>query len=380
MNSKRIGAAALASLLVVWGCGSSEGGARAAVADGTGAIVLDAEDVATAQLDTLAAGAVVTGTLEPYQKVEVRAQVPGVVTDLRVDRGDAVRAGQPLARIQAEGIRGQAESARAAVASAQANVALAARQLESSRRLYDAGAVSEIELRQSEAAYEAAEAQLAAARAQAAGATESAQRATVSAPITGTVSDRVVNEGEAVNPSQALLTIVNTSQLELAGRINVDEAATIRTGMPVEFRIDAYPGRVFTGTVARMDPTADPATRQVGVYVRLPNPEDAVVGGVFATGRILTGGKTAVLTVPSGAIRGTDFEPFVWLVKDGVAVRTPVQLGRRSEAQGSVEIVAGIEAGATVIVAPGEVTEGAAVQIRGAEAAPTVSDEERENG
>ena len=366
----------VALVVVLAACGGDERDAGAATAD-EGVVVLGPGDLAQAQLDTLSAGAVVSGSLEPYLQVEVRAQVPGVVTNLRADRGDAVQQGELLARIEAEGIRGQAASARAGVAAAEANLALARRQLESSRRLFEAGAMSEMEFQQARAAYEAAQAQLAAAEAQALGAGESARRASVESPINGVVSQRMVSQGEAVNPAQPLFTVVNTSQLELAGRVGVEVASQIRPGMPVEFRIDAYPGRVFSGTVARVEPTADPATRQVGVYVRLPNAGNALVGGVFATGRILTGARTAVLTVPSGAIRGTGSEPHVWVIRDGRVVRQPVQVGARSAAQGRVEIQSGLEAGDRVVVTPGQVTEGTPVRIREAEPTGTVTEEER---
>lgn len=368
---------AAALVLALGACGGADepgdGGEANAEA---GAIVLEADDVAVARLDTLDAGIVVTGNLEPYLRVEVRAQVPGVVTRLTVDRGDAVRRGQSLARIEAEGIRGQAASARAGVAAARAQQALALKQLESSRRMYDAGAMSEIEYEQALAAYEAAEAQLSAADARALGADESARRATVDAPIAGVISDRAVSEGEAVNPAQPLLTIVNTSQLELSGRVGVREAARIRPGMPVEFTVDAYAGRTFQGTVARVDPTADPASRQVGVYVRLPNEGRDLVGGVFGTGRIRTGDREAVLTIPTGALRGTADDPYVYVIADGRVVRRSVSLGARSEASGRVSVVDGLEPGAVVISAPGQVSEGTAVEVRSATAG-TVADEER---
>ncbi|MGH7505473.1 MAG: efflux RND transporter periplasmic adaptor subunit, partial [Longimicrobiales bacterium] len=261
-------AAALTAVMVLAACGGSE--ARGMEESET-VVALTGADVASAAREQIAASVVVTGTLNPYRIVEVRAQVPGVLTDLRVDRGSAVREGEVLARIQAEGIRSQAASAQAAVASARANLALARRQLESADKLHAAGAMSDIEHQQARTAYEAAEAQVAAARAQEASAAESARRATVTSPIRGEISARVVSEGEAVSPGDALLTVVDARTLELAGQVPVNQATTVRSGMPVEFTIDAFPGRVFTGEVARVEPTADPDTRQVGVYVRLPN-------------------------------------------------------------------------------------------------------------
>src|SRR5690606_2133122 len=225
-----------------------------------------------------------------------------------------------------------AAGAQAGVAAAEAQMALAARQLESARTLHQAGAMSEIDFRGAQTQYEAAQAQLAAARAQAVGAGEQARRATVTAPFAGEVSQRQANEGEAVNPGQPIFTVVDTRILELAGQVPVNEAALVRAGQPVEFTLSAYPGRSFRGEVARVEPTADPETRQVGVYVRLPNADRALVGGLFATGRILTGATSNSVAVPVAAVRTQGNETFVWVIENGTAVRRPVTLGTRDEA------------------------------------------------
>jgi len=349
--------------------GCAGGGSQAAEAGSDGAVAavtLNAADIAVAERESVAAGVVVTGTLLPYREVEVRAQVPGVLVSVQVDRGDAVREGQVLARIEAEGIRGQAASAQAGVAAAEANLALAARQLESARKLYEAGAMSEIEFRQAQAAHEAAQAQLEAARAQAVGAGEQARRTTVVAPFTGEVSKRHANEGEAVNIGQPLFTVVDARILELAGQVPVNRAAGLRPGLPVEFTIDALPGRVLSGEVARVEPTADPATGQVGVYVRLPNKDRALVGGLFATGRILTGERQEGVVVPTAAVRRDGNQPYVWAIRDDRAVRQPVTVGAEDLRRGVVQVLAGLEPGERVIAAPGTIEEGALVRIAGA--------------
>lgn len=363
---------ALALAAFAAGCGGDAGGEAV---EHDAAVVLTQEDLAVVETRSLSAGAVLTGTLDPYRVVEVRAQVPGLLTHLAVDRGQSVRQGQVLARIEAEGIRGAAASARAAVAAAEANVALARRQLASARTLHEAGAMSDIEFQQAQAGWEAAQAQLSAAAAQALGAGESASRATVNAPISGEVSARAVSEGEAVNPGETLLTIVNTSILELAGQVPVGEAASIRPGLPVEFTIAEYPGATYTGTVARVDPAADPATRQVGVYVRLPNHSRNLVGGLFATGRILSAGERTALVVPRQAVRGSGTDAYVIAIRGGSAEHVPVELGLSSEREGVVEILAGLEAGETVVVAPGEIRQGTAVRL--ASAAGVVAEGER---
>ena len=357
----------LAAGVVLAGCaGGGSQAAGAGAENAVAAVTLDAADVAVAERESVAAGVVVTGTLLPYRQAEVRAQVPGVLVSVQVDRGDAVRAGQVLARIEAEGIRGQAASAQAGVAAAEANLALAARQLESARKLYEAGAMSEIEFRQAQAAHEAAQAQLEAARAQAVGADEQARRTTVVAPFAGEVSKRHANEGEAVNIGQPLFTVVDARILELAGQVPVNRAAGLRPGLPVEFTVDALPGRVLRGEVARVEPTADPATGQVGVYVRLPNHDRALVGGLFATGRILTGERQDGVVVPTSAVRRDASQPYVWAIRDGRAVRQPVTVGAEDVRRGVVQVLAGLEAGEQVIAAPGTIEDGALVRIAGA--------------
>jgi len=350
-------------LTVLAACGGGDQDARAESSAAPTVVTLSPADVAVAVREDVGSGVVVTGPLNPYREVEVRAQVPGVLLGLRVDRGDAVAAGQPIVRIEAEGVRGQATSARAGVAAAEAQVALARRQLESARKLHEAGALSDIELEEAEAGFRAAEAQLAAARAQAAGAGESAARATVTAPIAGEISARHASEGEAVNPGQAIVTIVNTRVLELAGQVPVDRAVGIRRGMPVEFTVDAYPGRTLRGEVARVEPTADPGTRQVGVYVRLPNQDRELVGGLYAAGRILTGESREAVVVPIDALRSDEGGTHVWVIEGGAAVRAPVTVGIRDERRGVVQILSGLEGGERVIAAPGEIRAGAAVRV-----------------
>ena len=354
--------AVLGLSLTTAACGPDE---TAGAAPDNSAIVLAASDLATAETSEIAGGIVLTGTLNPYRIVEVKAQVPGTISTLNVDRGDAVRSGQTLALIRAEGIQGQAEGAAAGVAAAQAGLALAEQQLESARTLFEAGAMSSLDFRAAQTNHEAARAQLAAARAQAAGAGEQARNATVTAPISGEVSNRQVSQGEAVNVGQNLFTVVNSSTLELAGQVAVAQATRVRAGAPAEFTIDAYPGRVFRGTVARVEPTADPATRQVGVYLQLPNDDRSLVGGLFATGRVLVDGGQSAVVVPIAAVRGSAGSSYVYVVEDGQAVRRNVTTGTRDDTNGVIAIDSGLQAGERVVVAPGEFQEGATVRVTG---------------
>lgn len=360
-------AAGAALLLVTAACGGDAESNTETAAEQV--VTLQPTDVATAEYTALSGGVLMTGTLNPAQTVEVRAQIPGVVTRLGVDRGDAVGAGQVIAVIEAEGIRSAAAGAEAMVAAAESNLALARQRYESSRRLYERGAISQIDMQTAETGFQAAQSQLAAARAQLSAASESARRANVTTPITGVVSDRHISAGEAVNPAQPIVTIVNTSVLELAAQVPVQSATRVRAGQRVEFTLDAYPGQVFNGSVARVEPTADPSTRQIGVYLRLPNTDRRLVGGLFAVGRILTDAADSVLSVPTAAVRTEAGGSYVYVLENDHLVRKPVTTGAADPASARTEIVSGLKAGDRVLVAPGSVPENATVRI--APAAPS---------
>ncbi|NJD09384.1 MAG: efflux RND transporter periplasmic adaptor subunit [Gemmatimonadetes bacterium] len=346
---------ALASLP---GCG---GGAEEAAATAPD-LILDSGDLAVARDTSMTDAVILTGTLQPYRVTEVRAQVPGTLAALRADRGDAVRAGQTLADLNAAGITSAAEAARVGLAASEAGEALARKQLDSARRLYERGALSAIELQSAQAGYDAAAGQLAGARAQLAAAAEAAGHVLVAAPFDGRVSTRDVNLGEAVNPGQTLFTVVDARILELAGEVTVQTAARLRPGARVTFAVDGYPDEQFAGEVARVEPVADEATRRVGVYLRVPNQSGRLLGGVFATGRVDVGAAQTGVTVPASAVRGSGDSLYVWLVQAGAPARRVVTVLQRDDAAALVQL-RGVSAGDTVIVSPGNVTEGTRLQI-----------------
>ena len=358
-------AIAVATLGVAAACnGDSEAATAGADSTAAAAVTLGPQDVAVAQTLELGSGVTMRGSLEPAQTVTVRTQVAGTVRNLRVDRGSDVRRGQVLAVIEAAGVQSQATGARAQVAAAEAAVALAQQRLEGARKLRAAGAMSQIDFRSAEASFEAAQAQLAAAKAQAATAGEAAARATINAPITGSVSTRQVEDGEAVGSNDELLTIVDTRVLELAGQVGIEDAQRVRVGQQVVFTLDANPGQEYRGRVTRVDPRADPGTRQVGVYVQLPNPNGRIIAGQFGRGRVLTETAARGIAIPETAVRDTGTAAHVFVVDDGRLAKRQVSLGARDESRGLVTVTSGLREGERVLASPAPGTaEGTAVTV-----------------
>lgn len=347
------------------GCGEKQEG-QEATADTQKSVVLGAADVATAQVVTSAAGITVNGTLEPYMLAEVKSQTSGTIHGIRVNDGSPVRKGETLGTVRSEGIGSQVTSANANVDAAESNLALAKKQLESMKNLYEAGAIARLELDNAEATVKAAESQVRSAKAQVTAASEQAGNRVVSSPITGRVSKRIVNEGEAVSPGQKLFTVVNTSILELAGQVPAENVDEIQIGQKVALYSDREPQKHIEGTVARINPVADPATRQVTVWIQVNNGDGSLVGGQFVSGRILSGETKSAVTIPMAAVRESGGRSFVLVIKDGAFHEKDVKLGHRDERLGTVEVLSGINAGENVLTAPAtNFDQNAKVQIAG---------------
>lgn len=325
-------------------------------------LVLSANDVASVGTQDIAPSVVVSGALDPADVVRVRAQVGGTLRDLKVDRGSKVSKGQVMARVDAQGVLGNAEGAKANVAAADAALAVAHQRLEGSKKLFDAGALSSVDMKAAQAGYDAAVAQLAAAKAANAGASEAAGRTLLKAPFDGWVSERVVEEGESVKGEDPVFTVVDPRTLELKGQVGAVDAAKVRVGQSVTFTVDAMPGQQFKGSVSRVDPVASASTRQVGVYVRLPNGNGKVVAGQFAHGRIRTGSAAKTVVVPVNALRSAEKDPYVLVVEGAVIHRRPVTAGSRNEEAGVLAITSGLKAGERVVITAGvEVADGTKV-------------------
>jgi RND family efflux transporter MFP subunit len=186
----------------------------------------------------------------------------------------------------------------------------------------------------------------------------------------------MVQQGEAVNPGQELFKVVRSDVLELSGQVPVDAAAQIRVGQPVVFTLSAQPGTELSGEVARIEPMANTETRQVGVYLRLRNP-GGIIGGQFATGRVIGQNKQEAIVLPEVAIRGNGADRYVFVVKEGRVSRRAVTLGVSDPSTGNVAIASGVDAGEQVIVTPAStLQDGSRVQLGAPAAAPAEAEKE----
>jgi RND family efflux transporter MFP subunit len=250
------------------------------------------------------------------------------------------------------------------VTSAQNAANVARRDEERSQRLAEAGAIAERELDGARQARIAAEAQLEDARARLSLAQRQLDNTQIRAPFAGLVSERAASAGDVMQPGSQMFTIVDPSSMRLEASVPAEALAALRVGDPVEFTVNAYPDRTFTGRVERINPAADAATRQVRIYVAIPNVGGRLVAGLFAEGRVATDARSAVV-VPENAVDVRGIRPTVVRVKSGRAERVEVELGLEDDATERVEIRSGLAAGDTLLVGAAlGVTPGTQVRVK----------------
>jgi membrane fusion protein (multidrug efflux system) len=363
---------AFSSLVAMSACSKGDNASAAETAK-TETMVVGPENIAVASNGSIMTGPSLSGTLEPEREAVLRAQVSGSVLQTYADQGQAVNAGAVLARIDASGIQDAYTSARAGLVAARNAADVAAKDLARNQKLLAAGAIAERDIDQSRRASIAAQAALEDANSRLATAEKAYRSTTVTAPFSGVVSERPVSAGDVVQPGSALFTVVDPSSMRLEASVPAEQLASIRIGVPVDFTVSGYPGRQFVGRITRINPTADPTTRQVRIYVSIPNAGRALVGGLFATGRLSTATKMG-LVVPASAVDVRGSAPFVIRLRQGKVEKIQIQTGLTDKSSESIEVLSGLQAGDTLLLGAAQgITPGTPVRVSAPVASPVVN-------
>ena len=335
------------------GAGGASGPSGAPGAPGAGrpapSVTLAATDIATVKRESIEEGVAITGDLRPIESVEVRARLEGDLVGVYVREGARVQQGQVLARFEASEQESGLTSAEADRVAAQGELATAEWNLEQSRELFKAGAISERDLKAAEQGVASSRARLAAAQSRVRATGSLVRDTRVLAPTSGVISRKLVENGEHVARGAGLFTLVRSDILELAAAVPARQANAVNVGQSVRFSAD---GRRFDGKVARVSPTVDPATRSVSVYVQIPNANGALKGGTFASGRVVSRLVTGALVVPASAVRQSadGGRPYVYRIAGKQIDVAPVQLGVVDEQMGTAEVLEGLAEGDRVVV------------------------------
>jgi membrane fusion protein, multidrug efflux system len=327
-------------------------------------VLVAAADVVRAEARRLESGVTFTGELAPSEIVQVNARFDGDLQSVAVREGQAVTKGQSLAVYNPRDVRDRLQAAESDLLSAQAGLVAAQNAERRAQRLLDAGAAAPSDLEAARAQRTAAEARVSAAQAMRNTAQENAERLDVPSPITGWVSEVLRHAGDRTATGDPIAVVVDTRVLELSATVPAEALRRVQPGTPIDFRVDGFPGEAFTGTVDRLGPTTEVGTRQIRIYARLPNPDGRLVGGLFASGRVIDSVKDQATAAPAAALRTEGAAQVVYRVVDGRARRVPVTLGLVDEDAGQVELIGEVSPGDSLLsgVVPG-LRDGARVRV-----------------
>ncbi len=354
------------STLTLAACGggdTAEANASAGAAAVAPTVTISPENISVVQRATITSGPAISGSLVADRTASIRAEVPGSVLAVLLDPGSPVTKGTPLVRIDDSAVRDVFLSAKSGVTQAEMAADIAKREQDRAEKLFAAGAVAQNMVEMARRAALGGQAALDDAKARLASAQKNLDNTVVKAPYDGIVSERQVNPGDVVAPGAPLVTIVDPSTMRLEGSVPADQLGAIRVGAPVTFSVTGYPGRTFTGAISNIYPSADPGTRQVRLYARIPNAGRGLVAGLFATGRVASTSSVG-LVAPLTAVDQRGVKPTVTRLKGGKTEIVEVALGSRDDATETIELTSGITAGDTLLIgAAAGITTGTTLRI-----------------
>jgi RND family efflux transporter MFP subunit len=350
-------------------------------------------EVATATARAAESGSVATvlnasGYVEPRRRATVAAKITGRVTEVLVDEGMVVEAGQVLARLddadarrRTDATRADRDVARAALDEIDVNLADAERRLRRVRELHQDGVASEQDLDSANAAADALRAQLEvaqrnldAAEAQLAVGMQDLENYTIRAPFAGIAVSKEAQPGEMVAPVFAggggISTIVDMTSLEIEVDVNESYIARVTPGQPAEAVLDAYPDWRIPASVRTVIPTADRQKATVKVRLTFDEldprilPDMGVKVAFQETDDEAQDAPRALCLVPRKAVRRDGDRSLVFVVNGDTVERRAVTVGR--ELAGDAEILAGVSAGNVVVIEPpADLADGQRVRIQG---------------
>ena len=322
-------------------------------------------------------------SLEPYQEAVLYAKVSGYLQSIRVDRGDRVRQGDLLARLEIPEMDDEIRHVEAQLSQAEADVQRARAEIRlqevTAKRLEailaeEPGATTpqEVDLAQeklsvAQAAAAAAAARVEVIRAERGRLETMLDYGTITAPFDGIVTERYVDPGALVTAGTQsrpapILKLVQASSLRLMVDVPDTEVSFVEVGKPARLRVDALPDREFQGQVSRFSRALDPRSRTMRTEVLIPNPDGALAPGMFGRISLDLERRENVMTLAPSMVHFQKQKAFVFLAQDGVARRVEVVPG--ADDGNKIEITAGLSGREAVIAQASEaIADGTPIRI-----------------
>jgi membrane fusion protein, multidrug efflux system len=285
------------------------------------------------------------GNAVANESTQITSRTLNTVIAIRFQEGQLVKRGAVLVEFDSA-------QARADLAGAEAALAESRSQYNRSQELLETHVLSQSNMDQLEATLKTNEAKVAAARAR-------LQDTIIRAPFSGRMGFRHISVGGLVNPGTVISTLDDSSVMKLDFTVPQAYMFGLTPGLPITAQIAGVPNKSFAGKITTLDSRVDPVTRSIMVRAEIPNADGTLKPGMFMTAKISAAAAQALL-IPEGAIVPEQGKTFVFVVKDGVALKREVTLGRRRP--GEVQVTTGLNHGERVVVeGTQKIRDGAAV-------------------
>lgn len=267
-----------------------------------------------------------TGTLRGDRETDLAANVSGRIVATSVERGEQVKPGQVLAKVDTRAAALSAADARAQVGSIQAQADQARVECERYEQLKAKGAISDLEYQQKITQCSTLPLNVQAASARAALAAQNVGDGVIRAPFAGVATERYVEVGQYVRQDSRVVTIVSADPLRLQITVPEAQVASVKLGASVGFSVSGYAGRRFEGKLRFVSGALRATTRDLIAEAIVPNPERLLLPGMFADVELTTGSER-LPSVPKHAIVEQDEQSRVYVVANGRLEERIVALG-----------------------------------------------------
>jgi membrane fusion protein, multidrug efflux system len=267
-----------------------------------------------------------TGTLRGDRETDLAANVNGRVNATSVERGEQIKPGQVLARVDTRAAALSAADARAQVGSIQAQADQARAECDRYEQLKAKGAISDLEYQQKISQCRTLPLNVQAASARAALAAQNVGDGVIRAPFAGVVTERYVEVGQFVRQDSRVVTIVSVDPLRLQITVPEAQVASVKQGAKVSFTVSGYAEQRFEGTVRFVSGALRATTRDLIAEAIVPNPDRRLLPGMFADVELVTGSQR-LPSVPKRALIEQDEQARVFVVVAGKLEERIVALG-----------------------------------------------------
>jgi RND family efflux transporter MFP subunit len=318
-------------------------------------------DTATATRHEVIEYITVVGNLIGQATVDVVPRVAGRIDSLPVKLGDRVNKGQLIAKIEDRELQQQVKQVEqnvlvnnATVTQRESDLQLRKTTLERQKSLLAQGLATRQTVEDSDAAYSSAVAAVELAKAQL-GQTQARleelkitlSNTNILSPVDGFIGRRNLDQGAFAGANTPIVSVVDIRTVRLISNLVEKDFKRVKSGVTALIEVDAFPGEQFTGSVSRVAPVFDSATRTASMEIEVPNPGYRLKPGMFARVRLTVDRRPDALTVPRNAVVDSEGKRGVFLVDGQTAKFQPVTTGLQDNER--IEILEGLKEGTRVI-------------------------------